>query len=36
MVVQTAKGWTLSYAEFSAELESLEDLCRELRKIRTL
>jgi iron complex transport system ATP-binding protein len=35
-VVQNTKGWTLSYAEFSAELESLEDLCRELRKIRTL
>ena len=36
MVVQTAKGWTLSNAEFLADLESLEDLCRELRKIRPL
>jgi len=34
LVEQQAKGWKLSYSDYSFELETLGELCREVKKIR--
>jgi hypothetical protein len=33
-VVQTAKGWLLSYPGKTQELESLEELCRQVKQLK--